>query len=103
MQVANAVEPIESATFAVKLNEPVVVGVPVIAPDDELSVRPGGRLPETIENVYGDMPPLATSADEYGTPTWPFPLGHASVRHFKTVTFCGQVLLFPQLSVAVQV
>lgn len=32
-----------SLTWAVKLNEPAVVGVPVIAPVDELSESPAGR------------------------------------------------------------
>jgi hypothetical protein len=30
---------------------PPVVGVPVIAPVEALSVKPGGREPLTIENV----------------------------------------------------
>ena len=46
-----AAEPVESTTFAVKLNVPVVVGVPVMAPVLVFNVRPAGRLPEVIENV----------------------------------------------------
>jgi hypothetical protein len=41
--------PAESATLDVSLNVPAVVGVPVIAPVDGLSVRPVGRLPPAIE------------------------------------------------------
>jgi hypothetical protein len=41
----------ESTTWAVKLNEPAVVGVPVIAPVVEFSVNPGGNDPLVIENV----------------------------------------------------
>ena len=43
--------PEESTTFAVKLNVPAVVGVPVMAPVLVFSVRPAGRLPLLIENV----------------------------------------------------
>ena len=35
----------ESVTLAVKLKVPAEVGVPVIAPVDELRLRPGGKLP----------------------------------------------------------
>ncbi len=58
-----------STTFAVKLKVPAAVGVPVIAPVDEFSVRPGGKLPELIEKVYEGTPPLATRLELYGTPT----------------------------------
>ena len=48
--VAPAAVPVESTTWAVKLNVPAVVGVPLRSPvafnDD-----PRGRLPEVIENV----------------------------------------------------
>ena len=53
--------PVESTTWAVKLNVPAVVGVPVMAPVDELSVKPAGNEPVMIENVYGGTPPVATS------------------------------------------
>ena len=39
---------------------PEAVGVPLMAPVDELSVRPDGRLPAVIEKVYGGVPPAAT-------------------------------------------
>jgi hypothetical protein len=41
----------ESTTWATKLYTPSVLGVPVIAPVEALSVNPGGREPLTIENV----------------------------------------------------
>ncbi len=51
LQLALAVLPFESTTWAVKLYVPAVVGVPVIAPVDELSESPGGSEPLVIENV----------------------------------------------------
>jgi hypothetical protein len=51
LQLAVAVLPFESTTWAVKLYVPVLVGVPVIAPVDELSESPGGSAPILIENV----------------------------------------------------
>src|ERR1035441_7661834 len=41
--------PVESSTLDVSLKVPAAVGVPVIAPVDELSVRPDGRLPAEDE------------------------------------------------------
>jgi hypothetical protein len=38
----------ESVTWAVKLKVPPVVGVPVIAPVEVLSVSPGGSAPEVM-------------------------------------------------------
>jgi hypothetical protein len=57
---------------------PAVVGVPVIAPVDELSESPGGSEPLIIENVYGAFPPVATSAELYATPTCAVPIGQVS-------------------------
>jgi hypothetical protein len=51
LQLVVAVLPCESATWAVKLYVPSVVGVPVIAPVEVLSVKPGGSAPLMIENV----------------------------------------------------
>jgi hypothetical protein len=51
----------------------------VIAPVDEVSVRPVGRLPTVIENVYGGVPPLADSAELKTCPTWPVPDTQAEV------------------------
>jgi hypothetical protein len=39
----------EPTTFPVKVNGPIVVGVPVIAPVLVFSVRTGGKLPVEIE------------------------------------------------------
>ncbi|MGA8672870.1 MAG: hypothetical protein WB679_23555 [Terracidiphilus sp.] len=50
----------------------VAVGVPVIAPEEELSERPAGRVPETKAQEYGAVPPVAASAALYVEPTWPF-------------------------------
>ena len=63
-----AVGVVESVTFTVKLNEPDAVGVPEIVPPDE-SVRPPGRAPELRVQLYGVVPPDATSAVEYAVPT----------------------------------
>jgi hypothetical protein len=49
--VVPAAVPRESTTWAVKLNVPAVVGVPVIAPVVEFNVNPAGSEPAVIENV----------------------------------------------------
>ena len=54
-----AVAPTLSVTLAVKLEVPVAVGVPVIAPVPETRESPVGRLPEAIAQVKGDVPPEA--------------------------------------------
>ncbi len=53
-----------SVTFAVKLEVPDVVGVPVMAPDEALRESPAGRLPDCSDHVYGVVPPVAVSATE---------------------------------------
>ena len=50
----------ESLTCTVKRWVPWLVGVPVMAPE-ELKVRPAGKLPEVIDQVYGGTPPEAAS------------------------------------------
>jgi len=60
--------PTLSATFAVKLDVPAVVGVPVIAPP-ALIESPAGRLPEFTDHVRGAVPPVAASVWLYATPT----------------------------------
>ena len=55
-----------SLTWAVKLTVPVAVGVPVMAPLVELSVRPAGRDPLVIDQVYGVVPPLAVKRRRIG-------------------------------------
>jgi hypothetical protein len=51
LQLEVAVLPCESATWAAKLYVPAVVGVPVMAPVEALSVKPGGNEPLVIEKV----------------------------------------------------
>jgi hypothetical protein len=51
LQLEVAVLPWESTTLAVKPYVPAVVGVPVIVPVEELSVKPGGSEPLVIENA----------------------------------------------------
>jgi len=41
----------ESATLTVKLNVPSAVGVPKMAPVFELRLKPGGRLPDIIDQL----------------------------------------------------
>ena len=55
---------LESVTFTVNEELPAVVGVPLICPE-LLSVRPAGKLPELSDQLYGVVPPLAASEDEY--------------------------------------
>ena len=43
-----AVGAVVSVTFAVKLNDPAVVGVPEIVPLAAASVRPAGNAPELM-------------------------------------------------------
>ncbi len=49
--VTDCVGVLESVTLAVKLNVPMDVGAPVIAPVLGVSVSPGGRLPALILQV----------------------------------------------------
>lgn len=55
----------ESVTCTVKLEVPVAVGVPVIAPVAAFSVSPPGRLPLVMAQVYGDTPPAAATLALY--------------------------------------
>jgi hypothetical protein len=56
-----AVGVVESVTLTVKLNVPVVVGVPVIAPVEAFSERPLGNEPVVIDHAYGVTPPEAAT------------------------------------------
>jgi hypothetical protein len=60
-----------SVTWTVKLKDPLCVGVPVTAPLELLSVKPGGRDPVLMDQVYGGVPPDAESPCEYAVPTVP--------------------------------
>ena len=53
-----------------------MVGVPEIAPVEVFSVSPGGSDPEMIENVYGEVPPVTESVEEYDVPAEALPLPH---------------------------
>jgi hypothetical protein len=47
-----------SVTVAVKLDVPLVVGVPETTPVVVARVNPAGKLPEVIDQLYGPVPPL---------------------------------------------
>jgi len=47
-----------SVAVTVKFDDPVVVSVPVMTPDED-NVRPVGNDPEVTVNVYGLVPPDA--------------------------------------------
>ena len=51
----------------------------MMAPVVGFSSKPGGSVPAVIEKVYGGVPPVATSAELYGTPTCAVPAGQASM------------------------
>ncbi len=59
--------PRESATRTVTHCVPAAVGVPVIVPPLD-RVRPAGRVPSVMLQVYGPVPPDAASAAEYAWP-----------------------------------
>ncbi len=86
---------IESTTLAVKVKVPAIVGVPVIAPVDAFSVRPGGKEPELIENVYGGTPPVAFRNELYGTSTWPVFVGQASINGGGAIVIVHCVVTTP--------
>jgi hypothetical protein len=54
-----------SVTRTVKFDVPAVVGVPVIAPDDGFKDKPAGNVPTVTAQVYGVVPPVATTVAEY--------------------------------------
>jgi CxxC motif-containing protein len=56
-----AVNELTSVTRTVKLLVPVPVGVPEIAPVLDPSPTPAGKVPETMDQVYGVVPPVAAS------------------------------------------
>jgi hypothetical protein len=61
-----------AASFTRTVNDEVaaVVGVPEIAPAVD-SVKPEGSVPDASVHVYGVVPPLACSDDEYAVLTVP--------------------------------
>jgi hypothetical protein len=56
-----AVNELASVTRTTKLLVPVPVGVPEIAPVLDPSPTPAGKVPETMDQVYGVVPPVAAS------------------------------------------
>lgn len=54
---------LESFAWIVKLNVPVVVGIPVIAPVEEFRLRPAGKNPEATLQAYGVTPPVAEATE----------------------------------------
>jgi hypothetical protein len=63
---------LESATWNVMaVLVTACVGVPLIAPDEALNVRPGGRVPLPRDHIYGGVPPLAAKTALYATPVCP--------------------------------
>ena len=48
-----------SLTCTVKVHSSLLVGVPLISPVELFKVRPYGRLPLLIDQVYGSVPPVA--------------------------------------------
>ena len=55
---------LESVTFTVNEKFPAVVGVPLICPE-ALKVRPAGRVPVLMDQLYCVFPPLAATVAEY--------------------------------------
>ena len=70
LQLFVALTDAESRTRAVNAMTPAPDGVPVTAPVEAVRLKPGGSDP-VIENAYGGVPPEATNAELYATPTWP--------------------------------
>lgn len=60
----------ESLTLIVKLKFPAVVGIPEIVPVVD-RVRPTGKVPELMLQLYGMVPPVAANVVEYAVPTCP--------------------------------
>jgi len=58
--------PLESCTRTVNVEEPVVVGVPLISPVEEFRVNPTGSEPTVTDQFKGAVPPVAASVLEYG-------------------------------------
>jgi hypothetical protein len=59
-----------SVTSTVKLDVPVVVGIPLMIPVAALNKRPAGKVPPMSRQfVYGGTPPLAVSVNRYDEPT----------------------------------
>jgi hypothetical protein len=66
-----AVALVRSTTCIVNVDEPAVVGVPVMAPVPEPRLSPAGSDPENKDQVSGALPPIVSSVWEYPLPTIP--------------------------------
>ncbi len=53
----------ESFACTVKVKEPEALGVPLIAPEELLSVRLPGRAPAVMLQLYGAVPPEAATLE----------------------------------------
>jgi len=62
VNVCSEYKPSFPVTRTRKLAGPLVVGVPVIAPDDGSNDKPAGIPPDVSDQVYGVDPPLAANA-----------------------------------------
>jgi hypothetical protein len=68
-----------SVTWAVKLNVPAAVGVPLSTPLAGFSVSPGGGVPALTTQLRGSVPPEAARVSEYAPPTVPVGSGEVVV------------------------
>jgi hypothetical protein len=67
--LVSAVGAVESVTLNVSaVAFAAAVGVPLITPVEEFSVKPLGKVPDVSDHVYGLVPPVADNVCEYGVP-----------------------------------
>ena len=59
MNTAVAIRPNRSVAFIVNVYEPAVLGVPDSCPLAEFRDSPAGRLPDILDQLYGEVPPTA--------------------------------------------
>jgi hypothetical protein len=74
----------ESVTITVTVELPAAVGVPLTV--QPLSVSPAGRVPVVMEQLYGEVPPLAPMVALYVMPTVPSGSVLVSVRAAGSMT-----------------
>src|SRR3954454_14150464 len=63
----------ESCAFTDAVNDPNAAGAPLIAPDALPSVRPGGSVPDAIDQTTAPTLPLADPVRTKARPTRPEP------------------------------
>jgi len=78
-------------TFRLKLYVPAALGVPAIAPLDDVKLNPEGNEPEVMLQLYGAVPPLAVSVALYAVPCCP--LGSELVVILSVVLFADTAML----------